>query len=134
MAVAIFEPESGILSYCVAGHPPPLLRRAATGEVVTLCDTRGPVLGPLAQTSFIGGRVRAFRGDILVLYTDGLVERRGTDIADGIARARTIMSGWEPDGSLQDDCAAMRDTLAPRSRNDDVCLIAVRFGGAGGRD
>ncbi|MBU3706533.1 MAG: GAF domain-containing protein [Mycobacterium sp.] len=133
MAVAIFEPESGMLSYCVAGHPPPLLRRAATGEVVTLCDTQGPVLGPLAQTSFIGGRVRAIRGDILVLYTDGLVERRGTDIADGIARARTIMSGWGTDGSLQDDCAAMRDTLAPRPRNDDVCLIAVRFGGAGGR-
>ena len=132
MAVAIFEPESGMLSYCVAGHPPPLLRRVETGEVVTLCDSQGPVLGPLAQTSFIAGRVRTFPGDILVMYTDGLVERRGTDIADGIAHACAIMSEWGPDCSLPDDCATMRDTLAPRPRNDDVCLIGVRFRDADG--
>lgn len=127
MAVAVFEPQSGTLSYCTAGHPPPLLRRADTGEVIILSDTHGPVLGPLAETSFTGASVQISPGDILVMYTDGLVERRGTDIGAGIDRARSIISGWGPQTSLQEHCNALQETMAPRPRNDDVCIIAVRF-------
>lgn len=127
MAVAIFEPEAATLSYATAGHPPPLLRRAATGEVITLSDSHGPALGPLVETSFAGASLPVFPGDVLVLYTDGLVERRGTDIDTGIARAQAIIGGWEPATALDHHCEALRDMLAPRPRTDDVCIIAVRF-------
>ncbi len=88
MAVAVFDPDSATLTYGSAGHPPPLLRRAATGEVIRLSEAGGPVLGPLDDVSYIEGCLRIEPGDILVLYTDGLVERRGMDLEAGIARAQ----------------------------------------------
>ena len=127
MAMAVFDPVAATLSYATAGHPPPLLRRAATGEVISLSDSHGPALGPLVETSFSGASLPIFPGDVLVLYTDGLVERRGTDIDTGIARARAIIGGWGSTTALDDHCEALQDVLAPRPRNDDVCIIAVRF-------
>ena len=46
MAVAVFDPLAGVMSYGLAGHPPVLLRRARDGKVVRLIDADGPVLGP----------------------------------------------------------------------------------------
>jgi integral membrane sensor domain MASE1 len=128
MAVAVLEPVEGVLSYCVAGHPPPFLRYAADGEVVRLSDAHGPVLGPVREATYAEGRVHVSPGDILVMYTDGLVERHGMDIEIGLARAQQMIAGWAGDTALGDYCDVLQETLSPRPRNDDVCIIAVRFG------
>ncbi len=127
MAVAIHDSRQGTLSYCSAGHPPCLLRRAATGEVIRLSDAQGPVLGPLHDGTYPEQTVPIEPGDILVMYTDGLVERRGADIEAGISGLERIVSGWDVDTVLTDACEALQETLAPRPRRDDVCIIAVRF-------
>lgn len=62
------------------------------------------------------------------MYTDGLVESRGSDIEVGIARLEQIIAGWGPDAVLPDGCASLQEVLAPRPRSDDICIIAVRFG------
>lgn len=128
MAIAVYDPGDGMLTYCVAGHPPPFLRRAATGEVLRLSDAHGPVLGPMHQASYREGKVHIGSGDILVMYTDGLVEKHGMDIESGMARAQQIIAGWDAD-TVIDYCAVLQDDLAPRPRADDVCIIAVRFSG-----
>lgn len=127
MAVAILEPDDGRLSYAIAGHPPPFLRYGADGEVVRLTDGHGPVLGPVRDATYTEGSVTVRAGDILVLYTDGLVERHGMDIEKGLARAQQLIAGWEIGGRMCDYCDGLQEALSPRPRSDDVCIIAVRF-------
>ncbi len=127
MAVAIYDRDEQSLCYSSAGHPPPLLRRSATGEVSRLEDAHGPVLGPLPGARFTDATVPVEPGDILLMYTDGLVERRGADVDTGICAAERIIAEWSPDVAIGSCCSVLQDQLAPRPRADDVCVIAVRF-------
>ena len=126
MAVAVFDPLAGAMSYGLAGHPPALLRRSRDGEVVPLVEADGPVLGPIRDASYTEGRVRLEPGDILVMYTDGLVERRGRDIETGISQAQRLLAGWRSDAALAAGCRQLTETLALPPRQDDVCVIVVR--------
>ncbi len=132
MAVAVFDPVTGMLSYGVAGHPPALLRRSRDGEIVRLVDAGGPVLGPIRDASYTEGKVRLEPGDILLMYTDGLVERPGRDIETGISQAQRLLAGWPPDTALPEECRRLTETLALPPRQDDVCVLAVRLRPAAG--
>lgn len=127
MAVAVFDFASSTLTYCSAGHPPPLLRRAGTGEVQRLSDSVGAVLGPIADARYVEGSLHVSPGDVLVMYTDGLVERRGVDIDTGISAAAGLIAEWTADSRLAGNCEALHEALTPRPREDDICIIAVRF-------
>ena len=128
MNVALFNPVDRSLSYASAGHPPPFLRRTATGEIHRLATGHGPVLGPVADVSYAQGYVRVEPGDVVVMYTDGLIERRGQDIETGMMRAQSLIAQWSDDVSLPAACRALTEAIAPAQRNDDVCVIALRFG------
>jgi sigma-B regulation protein RsbU (phosphoserine phosphatase) len=78
------NPQNGDLRYVNGGHNPPLLVRA-TGEVVRLAPT-GPMVGLLPGVSFREGRAHLDRGDVLVIFTDGVVEAEnaaGEELGDG---------------------------------------------------
>jgi serine phosphatase RsbU (regulator of sigma subunit) len=128
MNVAVFDPADRSLSYASAGHPPPFLRRAATGEIHRLATGHGPVLGPVPDVSYAQGYVTVEPGDIVVMYTDGLIERRGQDIEAGMMRAQSLIAQWSDDVSLPGACRALTEAMAPAPRNDDVCVVALRFG------
>lgn len=128
MNVAVFDPGDRSLSYASAGHPPPFLRRAATGEMHRLATGHGPVLGPVPDVSYAQGYMTVERGDVVVMYTDGLIERRGQDIETGMKRAQSLIEQWSDDASLPAACRNLTQTMAPAPRNDDVCVIALRFG------
>jgi integral membrane sensor domain MASE1 len=128
MGVAVLDPATATLSYASAGHPPPLLRRAGTGTVIRLGGAHGPVLGPVELASYSEGHVEICDGDILVMYTDGLIERRGQDIESGMTRVQELVAQWSGDESLPPACRQLTQTLAPPPRDDDVCVVAVRFG------
>jgi serine phosphatase RsbU (regulator of sigma subunit) len=66
---------NGVFIYVNAGHPPPF-HLAADGTVTHL-EAGGPVLGPLSEASYERGFVIMKPGDMLVFYTDGIVETRG---------------------------------------------------------
>jgi serine phosphatase RsbU (regulator of sigma subunit) len=73
---------NGNFIYVNAGHPPPLFFRA-DGSWEELAEG-GPVLGPLPDATYERGFVRLRPGDVLVLYTDGIIEARGrVATADG---------------------------------------------------
>lgn len=127
MVVAVFDHHSGLLSYCAAGHPPALLRRADTGEVIRLDGATGPVLGPMADAAYVEEVLQVAPGDTLVLYTDGLVEHISPVIWDGVSKAEQVVADW-PAGAVLDG-AALAGELAPNPpRPDDVCIVVVRFG------
>jgi serine phosphatase RsbU (regulator of sigma subunit)/integral membrane sensor domain MASE1 len=127
MAVAVFDPRAGALSYGSAGHPPALLRRSRDGKVVRLLDAQGPVLGPIRDASYTEGQVRLEPGDILVMYTDGLIEGRGSDIETGISQAQRLIEGWRSDTALVEGCRQLTETLALPPRRDDLCVLIVRL-------
>lgn len=69
------EPE-GTLVYVNAGHPPPLLFKS---DRIQKLDVGGTILGPLADTEFNRGFAFMESGDLLVIYTDGILEATNAD-------------------------------------------------------
>jgi len=76
-----YEPETQTLWYINAGHPPPLLvQRDAAGEAgILLLEEGGPVLGVVPGAAYRQGHVSAHPGDLLVVYSDGVVEATNAD-------------------------------------------------------
>lgn len=127
MAVAVFDPQAGAVSYASAGHPPLLLRRAHDGDVARLLEGHGPVLGPIRDASYTEGQLHLEAGDTLVMYTDGLVEGTGRHLESGITAAEEVIAGWESDSPLNERCRRLTETLVMRPRRDDVCVVIVRM-------
>ncbi len=92
VACIVVDRAAGTISYCRAGHPPPLLVRP--DETVWLDASGGPVLGVDPDAERVNTIVPFGIGDVLVMYTDGLVERRRRPLDDqlevlvGLARER----------------------------------------------
>ncbi len=66
------RPETRSLKYTNAGHNPPLLIRGCQDPI--LLDKGGPVLGVLPGSGYESGQINLQTGDVLVLFTDGVVE------------------------------------------------------------
>ena len=82
---AILDPTSGMLTYISCGHPPPMLLRA-TGEIDRL-DHHNTALGIFKNLKYTEDQTHIHTGDILVLYTDGVVElMNAADEAFGVPR------------------------------------------------
>ncbi|WP_214401624.1 SpoIIE family protein phosphatase [Pseudonocardia lacus] len=130
----VIDTDAGRIRWAGAGHPPPLL--LGHDGAVTVLGTTGPLLG--AYTAGPGGTAertpqlyrsatREFApGDTVLLYTDGLVERRGEVIDDGIARlagtARPL-HGVSPDQLA----TSVLDQLVPQGLgHDDIAVVAAR--------
>lgn len=124
--VAIFDPDAGTLTYSSAGHPPALLRRAGTGEVIRLSGAQGPVLGPMSDAEYRDSVLVVGRDDVLVMYTDGLVEHDALNLDVGVAHLEQIVASWPPNALL--DCESLVGAAAPSPQVDDICLLVARFG------
>lgn len=75
---------NGAYEIRTAGHPPALLRRAATGRWEE-AECNGPVLGLIDDVEFDACQGVLGVGDMVMLYTDGVVEARGVDLERGIS-------------------------------------------------
>jgi anti-sigma regulatory factor (Ser/Thr protein kinase) len=117
---AVFDPHTRDLLLAGAGHLPPVLRTAAGGVERLDLEVSAPLgVGDAPRQA----RVRLEPGSVLALYTDGLVEVRGSDLDDGLdALCRTMADG--PEG-LEDLCDTVLTTLATDA-DDDVALLLVR--------
>jgi serine phosphatase RsbU (regulator of sigma subunit) len=108
-----------------AGHPPVLLRDAS-GAVRPVDGATGLLVGVDATASRATVSIEIPAGSTLVAYTDGLIERAGHDLDEGIAELRERIAAAPVDASPHELCdAAVAGALDHR---DDVALIAVRFG------
>ncbi|MFI5910598.1 SpoIIE family protein phosphatase [Dactylosporangium sp. NPDC051541] len=130
LAYAELALDSGELRYACAGHPPPLL--VGPGGVPSfLWDARS---GPLGATS--AGRARSEarltvpRGSRLMLYTDGLVERRGERFHHGLDRlAAAAAEHWQT--PLDALATELSDAMLPGGGgHDDMCLLALDYADA----
>ena len=125
MATALVEPDVSIVTYATAGHLPILVRRAGTGTVEILPAAAGPAFCTIKDAAYTQSQTDFGIGDILLMYTDGLVERRGEDIAEGITRVIEHLGAWRSGAPLDDLCDHMVSSLAEEPQLDDVCVLAV---------
>jgi PAS domain S-box-containing protein len=109
-------------TYSRAGHLPPLVVR--DGKVLRLDGARGPMLGfGTGERSAEG--VRLAPGDVLVLYTDGLIERRDRRLRDGLDALVETAADFG-----RQDAAGVGEELLSRladSPEDDVAVVVVRI-------
>jgi hypothetical protein len=84
VAHVMIDLESGEYVVSVAGHPPAVQFSAGSGRWRMSEASEGPLLGVFPDAKFVSERGRLDRGDALLLFTDGLIEKPGQDIAVGI--------------------------------------------------
>ncbi len=126
LACVSLDPYSGEIAYSCAGHPPPLLVTGDTRSTRRLDDASAPPLGVATASSIREARLELDEAATLVLYSDGLIERRGLDIDDGIdALGRAIADA--PTAPLEAILGRVTADLGEPS--DDVALLIVRITG-----
>ena len=117
-----YNPDSRVLRWARAGHLPPVLVRDGAAEMLPLPG--GVLLGldPDAEYEEVTLSMRG--GDTLLLFTDGLIERRADSISDALREFTAAAVPADPDVSAHADRIlnhAVSDT------GDDACLVAVRI-------
>ena len=116
---------TGTCRYTLAGHPAPLVR-APDGLASFLEGGRSLPLGVGIDVGYAEDRAELQVGATLLLYTDGLVERRDRSLAEGLELLRaTVESGpAEPDALVEH---VLERLLADGERGDDVAVLAARL-------
>ncbi|MEU8032375.1 SpoIIE family protein phosphatase [Streptomyces sp. NPDC049099] len=119
---AAYDPRTGRCSVANAGHMPPALARP--GAAPRLLDL--PAAAPLGVggVRFETTTVALRPGDVLVLYTDGLVETRQHPIDDRLNALLDLLG--EPDRPLEETCDVLLHGLRHPDDHDDVALLIAR--------
>jgi PAS domain S-box-containing protein len=124
---AMVDPSSGLIIYSNSGHPPPVLVHA-DGQCELLSQALDPPLGarPKHVPCSQAGQPYA-AGDTLVLYTDGLIERRGEDIDTGLNRLCETLNRHCALAPPQMADAVLDELGVTGGAPDDIALIVVRL-------
>ncbi|MBV1856517.1 fused response regulator/phosphatase [Catellatospora tritici] len=120
LCVISADPATGQAQLANAGHLPPLL--VVDGKVSELWQ-RAPLLG-IGHPRPPDMEFTMPPGSTLLLYTDGLIEQRGTSIRDGIATLHELAG--HVDADLDAYCDRLLDRLTTPPNADDVAVVAVR--------
>ncbi|MFI5816810.1 SpoIIE family protein phosphatase [Streptomyces sp. NPDC051643] len=119
---AVYDPHSARCLISLAGHlPPALLRMDGKHELLDL--PTGTPLG-VGDGDFHTSVLALGRGDQLVLYTDGLVEKRGFPIDACMDSLLVLLD--DPHRSLDETCEVLLHALRDPGGHDDVALLIVR--------
>ena len=122
--VAAFDPARAGVELLNAGHLPPVIVRGAAAALVEL--PRHPALGVGRQVTFRPQAVGLDPDATLVLYTDGLIERRGVDIDTRLGALVAAAAAIGADTEPQRVCELLRDALRDDARTDDATVFALR--------
>jgi anti-sigma regulatory factor (Ser/Thr protein kinase)/anti-anti-sigma regulatory factor len=131
LALAVLDPAGGTLRYTTCGHPPPLVIGTA-GAARFLESTGSGPLGtrspPVLATSALAP------GELVLLYSDGLIERPGRTLAEGMAElaviaadaARRALAAGEAPGAAERVCQLTVEQLIRPGHADDVTTLAAQ--------
>ncbi|GAA2899572.1 hypothetical protein Acy02nite_60750 [Actinoplanes cyaneus] len=122
-AVARLDPQSRSLVWAQAGHPAPLHARA--GATTELTAPRGTLLGAVRAACYATATVSLAPADLLLFYTDGLIEHRRHTLAEGLAPVIATLNDISASGSRQ-PLADLLSRLRRANPDDDTCILAVR--------
>ncbi|PKV84104.1 serine phosphatase RsbU (regulator of sigma subunit) [Streptomyces sp. TLI_146] len=121
MIMAHYDPATARLTWVQAGHLPILLMRA--GRPRYLPAPRGILLGATATPRYEASTLGLLPGDHLLLYTDGLVEKPGEDVDEGLARLMEAAAACTGGPRLLD--GVLDALVRPDARRDDICALHI---------
>jgi serine phosphatase RsbU (regulator of sigma subunit) len=131
LLLAVVDHEAGTLAVTSAGHPPLLHYRAATGTVVEV-GSGAPPLGTFADPRYQREEVEIAAGDLLVVYTDGVIEMLNDhELAYGEERLKRAIARAAPGRTARE----VRDSVLSGLANwkgsveqaDDITLVVARL-------
>jgi len=127
---AVLDPATGSLTYCNAGHNPPLVLRADAPTVPELLSRTGTALGVMEELTWQAKTVQLERGDALILYTDGVTEAQdaanllfGEERLFTTARAHLAQSASDLHAAILE---AIRAFVGEAPQFDDITLVTVK--------
>jgi phosphoserine phosphatase RsbU/P len=130
MSYLSYHTTTGQLSYTNAGHPPPLLYRTSGDSFLEL-DAEGLILGVKKEVDFEERSLKVEQGDLLLLYTDGIIEAEGPGgELFGARRLKTILSrehGKSAAEIISAVLAAVRAFSGAASFKDDISMLVLKF-------
>jgi len=123
---AVLDPRTGCLQYSSAGHPPILVVRPDRSSVWLDAAAGPPIIG-LRDALRAEASVDLEPGSVVVLFSDGLVERRGESIDEGLDRLRSAAIDL-----LEEPVPRVASTLVERlgdadGPEDDVVVVCFRY-------
>jgi serine phosphatase RsbU (regulator of sigma subunit) len=124
-AYAVFDAVSGTCEVALAGHLPPLLVKP-DGHGVFLDVPPAPPLG-IGDGAMRSQEFAIEDGSLLVLYTDGLVEKRDSDIDVGLAHLKEIFGPESLSRPIEDLCKATLDGVYGDQERDDIAVLIARL-------
>ncbi|HJV35349.1 sodium:solute symporter family transporter [Geomonas sp.] len=123
-----YDGESRSFSFANAGHTRPLLFH---GDGWQELDADGLILGVEPQVEFEAKTIQLAAGDLLFLYTDGIIEAEGeTGEAFGVERLAALLTrlrGGEPAEMIDAVMAEVKAFSAPAPLQDDVSMVVVQI-------
>ena len=119
----VLDLDSGTVQFANAGHPPPLLL-GPEGKTSFLEDGLGSPLGCDEPGLPAESRFRLAPDSTLLLFTDGLVEKRGISIYEGLERLETLAADCGQD--IEALCENLLRSMVEDDTADDVALLAIR--------
>jgi serine phosphatase RsbU (regulator of sigma subunit) len=127
VAAAVMEPPYDTMTLALAGHPPPAI--GSPGRPTRFADAvPGPPLGFDSGVKHHAATFPVVAGDVVVFYTDGLVERRGESLEIGMQRLCDAVVPQAPELVARDVMHELVGTMAPP---DDIAIVVVRRVGVG---
>jgi anti-sigma regulatory factor (Ser/Thr protein kinase) len=125
LAYLALDPDTGACRFASAGHPPPAVAYP-DGRVELIEDGRGLPLGTGIRKSYRQETFELPAGSVVILYTDGLVERRGRSIDEGLEALRNALADApkDPDRLLEH---ILEHVVGTDERGDDIALLAARL-------
>lgn len=131
LLLAVVDHETGNLAVTSAGHPPLLHYRAASGTVAAV-GSGAPPLGTFADPRYVREEAEIAAGDLLVVYTDGVIEMHNDHELDygeerlkrAIARAAPGRTAREVRDSVLSDLANWKGSV---EQADDITLVVARL-------
>jgi serine phosphatase RsbU (regulator of sigma subunit) len=122
-AMAVYDPANRTLAWARAGHMAPLLARAGTAE--ELDRPPGLLLGADGAAAYAVVTLRLSVDDLVLFYTDGLVERRARGTGQMLGQVKQVLSTISAEAG-QDALTQLRGLLQYASPDDDTCALAIR--------
>jgi serine phosphatase RsbU (regulator of sigma subunit) len=118
--------DGALFLFCNAGHPPPLVK-LPEGDAIRLTGAASRRIGAPRATPSLRSEAAVVlpSGSTLLLYTDGLVQRQGSDLDEGVETLRRTLSACPGDSGPEVLCDAVAS--AGGDYDDDVALLALHI-------
>jgi PAS domain-containing protein len=119
----LYDQSSRVLRWARAGHLPPVLVREGTAETLPLPG--GVLLGLDPEAEYEEAELQLRPGDVLLLFTDGLIERRAGSISDALSALTTTAASYQGGNAASHADHILSSAIS--DTGDDACLVVVRI-------